>query len=336
MKDTYEVTVPTFRCTKDISIEQDLIEEIARMYGFENFEAKPLKLELSIKEHETVFTEEYKIKNLLATKFDMHEVNSYIWYDTALLKDLNLEIDGIKLMGKNENNILRQDLNLSLLNIVSRNLKNYNSFKIFEIGSIFEGNLTKKRLSIILTDDEKNLEATYNEAKQIAKYLFKVLKHVDVTLVNSKNADALYDKNISKDILVNDSNFGKILVLNKKYASKIAKKKVIIAIEVDIDKYLELPKENIITKEISKYPTVNLDYTIILNKDTKYIDLESILKEFKSNLILNYCLVGTYENKYTIRYTLGSQTKTLETKDLQTFKDRFIEHIKNNNLEIME
>ncbi len=335
-KDTYEVTVPTFRCTKDISIEQDLIEEIARMYGFENFEAKPLKLELSIKEHETVFTEEYKIKNLLATKFDMHEVNSYIWYDTALLKDLNLEVDGIKLMGKNENNILRQDLNLSLLNIVSRNLKNYNSFKIFEIGSIFEGNLTKKRLSIILTDDEKNLEATYNEAKQIAKYLFKVLKHVDVTLVNSKNVDALYDKNISKDILVNDSNYGKILVLNKKYASKIAKKKVIIAIEVDIDKYLELPKENIITKEVSKYPTVNLDYTIILNKDTKYIDLESILKEFKSNLILNYCLVGTYENKYTIRYTLGSQTKTLETKDLQTFKDRFIEHIKNNNLEIME
>lgn len=335
-KDTYEVTVPTFRHTKDVFIEQDLIEEIARMYGFENFEAKPLKLELSIKEHETVFSEEFKIKKILATKFDMHEVNSYIWYDTALLKELGIEPKGIKLIGKQENNILRTNLSLSLLNIVANNFKNYSSFKIFEIGSIFENNLTKRRLSIILTGEEKDLENIYNNAKQVGKYLFKVLKHCDVTYEKTLKCEDIYDKELAKDILVDDTLYGKLNVLNKKYTSKIAKKKVIICLEIDIDKYLTLEKKDILAKDISKYPIVNLDYTLILPKEIKYDDVAKILAEFKSKLIQKYNLVGTFENKYTIRYTLGSDTKTLEQRELQNFKDRFIAHIKSNGLDIIE
>lgn len=87
-KDQYEITVPTFRATKDIKIKQDIIEEIARIYGLENFTPQPLKLDLIPKELETIFTQEYDVKRLLATKYDMHEVNSYLWYDTALLKEL--------------------------------------------------------------------------------------------------------------------------------------------------------------------------------------------------------------------------------------------------------
>ena len=51
----YDVTVPTFRATKDIKIKEDLIEEVARIYGLENFIPKPLKLDLTVKEHETIF-----------------------------------------------------------------------------------------------------------------------------------------------------------------------------------------------------------------------------------------------------------------------------------------
>ena len=69
--DSYDVIVPTFRATKDVKIEQDLIEEIARLYGLENFVAKPLKLDLTITEHETIYNQEYEVKHLLATKYDL-------------------------------------------------------------------------------------------------------------------------------------------------------------------------------------------------------------------------------------------------------------------------
>ena len=335
-EDDYEIVIPSFRHSKDINIAEDIIEEIARIYGLENIESQPLFLELCTKESDTVFNQEYEVKHLLSTKYNMHEVHSYMWYDTNTLNELNIEKDGVKLLGKSENNILRDDLSLSLMNIVNNNFKNYSKFNIFEIGTIIDNNQNKRSLSIILADEEKSVEANYNEAKNIVKYIFKSLKNIDVELVNNVNEKDYYEQDYGKVITINGDIIGQINVLKQKYSNKIAKKKVIICIDIDFDKYVELNKNTILAKDVSKFPVVNLDYTIILNKDQKYIDLKNALDTFRSNLINNLSLVAIYENKYTIRYVLGSNYKTLEQKDLQTFKERFIEHIKANNFEIIE
>ena len=335
-KDFYNVTVPTFRATKDIKIEQDLIEEIARMYGLENFSPKPLKLDLTVVEHENVYNQEYEVKELLATKFDMNEVNSYIWYDSEMLKKIGIDKSGIKLLGKSENNILRDDLSLSLMNIIENNLKNYKRFGIFEIGTTIENNSNRRKLSIILVDDEKNIENIYMNMKTIVKYLFKNLKNKNVTFVDNINERNYYEDTLGKKVIIDDEVIGEVNVLSKRVANKIGKKKAIVCTELDFDKYVDIEKNKILAKDISKYPTVELDYTIIMPDNKKYIELLEVLKAFKSNLIQSYNLLGTYENKYTIRYIIGSDHKTLDQKDLSNFKERFIEHIKNNGLSIIE
>ena len=332
----YNVIVPTFRATKDIKIEQDLIEEIARMYGLENFSPKPLKLDLTVVEHENIYNQEYEVKELLATKFDLNEVNSYIWYDTEMLKRIGIEKSGIKLIGKSENNILRDDLSLSLMNIVENNLKNYKKFGIFEIGTVIENNSNKRKLSIILVDDEKNIENIYLKIKSIVKYLFKNIKNKRVEFLDNINEKNYYEDTLGKKIIVSDKVIGELNVLSKKVVNKIGRKKSIVCVEIDFDKYVEIEKSKIVAKDISKYPTVELDYTIIMPENKKYTELLEVLKTFKSNLIQSYNLLGTYENKYTIRYIVGSNNKTLEQKDLTNFKERFIDHIKNNNFSIIE
>lgn len=333
---SYEVVVPTFRHSKDINIEEDLIEEIARIYGLENFTPKPLKLDLTITEHEKTFNEEYEVKSLLATKYDMNEVNSYIWYDTNTLQTLGIKKDGVKLLGKSDNNILRDDLSFSLLNIVEENFKNFSEFSIFEIGTIIKDNLNKRVLSIILCGKEKELEQLYNKAKTVTSYIFKALKHKEITLSNNVNEKEYYDKNLGKIINVDDTKIGTINVLDKIYTNKLSKKKAIVCIDIDFDKYAKLEKDIILEKVVSKYPSVELDYTIIMPTDKKYEDLKEALKEFKSKLIERNELVSIYENKYTIKYVLGSPYKTLEQKDLQTFKERFIAHLKENGYSINE
>lgn len=333
---SYEVVVPTFRHSKDINIEEDLIEEIARIYGLENFTPKPLKLDLTITEHEKTFNEEYEVKSLLATKYDMNEVNSYIWYDTNTLQTLGIKKDGVKLLGKSDNNILRDDLSFSLLNIVEENFKNFSEFSIFEIGTKIESNQNKRVLSIILCGKEKELEQLYNKAKTVTSYIFKALKHKEITLSNNVNEKEYYDKNLGKIINVDDTKIGTINVLDKIYTNKLSKKKAIVCIDIDFDKYAKLEKDIILEKVVSKYPSVELDYTIIMPTDKKYEDLKEVLKEFKSKLIERNELVSIYENKYTIKYVLGSPYKTLEQKDLQTFKERFIAHLKENGYSINE
>ena len=74
----YRVIVPTYRATKDISMGADIIEEIARIYGYENFEEKPLCLDLTFEEHENIYTMEYETKKFLADRYQLHEVHSYL------------------------------------------------------------------------------------------------------------------------------------------------------------------------------------------------------------------------------------------------------------------
>lgn len=336
LENTYDVTVPTYRHSKDINIAEDIIEEIARIYGLENFVPKPLKLDLTVTEHEKTFNEEYEVKYTLATKYDMHEVHSYIWYDTNMLKKLEIEKDGVKLIGKTENNILRDDLSFSLLNIVERNFKNYKNFGIFEIGTIIKNNSNKRVLSIILANEEKNIETEYNKAKSIVTYLFKSLKNQKIEISNNINEEKYYDRNLGKIIIVDNVKYGEINVLNKIYTNKLAKKKVIITVDIDFDKFVSLEKLDKKEIVISKYPSVELDYTVILPNESKYVDLKEVLNEFHSNLINKVELMDIYENKYTIKYTLGSDHKTLEQKDLQTFKERFIKHIKDHGFNINE
>ncbi len=331
----YEVTVPTYRATKDIKIKQDLIEEIARIYGLEKFEPKPLKLDLMSKELENVFEQEYEVKKLLALKFDMNEVHSYIWYDTKTLKELEINKDNVKLLGKDANNILRDDMSFSLLNIVQENFKNYNNFKIFEIGTIINNEQNKRVLSIILAGEIEKLEDLYNKAKYVVKYLFKMLKNKEVEYVDNIKVKEYYVPSLSKIIKVDEQKIGEINVLNKKMVNKLAKKKMVVCVDIDFDLYTEILKIEKTAKEVSKYPVVSLDYTISLTEQ-KYAYLEEILQEFKSNLIKSYELLDVYQNKYTIRYILGSDTKTLEQKDIQTFKERFIKHLEQHNLSILE
>ena len=129
-------------------------------------------------------------------------------------------------------------------------------------------------------------------------------------------------------------------MLNGNTVSKLGKKKSVIVAEIDIEKFENLEKKDLVYKPLSKYPSVSLDYTVIMSKDKKYSYLESVLNEFKANYILKYNLVDKYENekeiKYTIRYILGSDEKTLGQKELEKFKERFIEHIKKNDLDIIQ
>ena len=338
-KEYYEVEIPTFRATKDISIEADLIEEIARMYGYENFITEPLKLDLTFKEHENIYDNEYEVKRYLATKYNLNEVHSYIWYKSSLLKELSINKENVKLIAKSEDNILRDDLALSLLEMAKNNFKYQNSINIFEIGTEIKNNEDCRSLSIILGNEESQVELMYNKAKEIVYSLLKDLKNHEVTFTKSESYQ-YYISDYSLDINVSNNSIGQINIVHPKVVNQLSKKKAIVTINIDFKKYLAIPTNVIEYQEISKYPEVQLDYTIITGKENKYSELFTIINEFKSIIIKNYQLIDIYEDnyekKYNIRYTIGANDRTLSQEDLADFKEKFIKHIKKNGFEIIE
>ena len=179
-------------------------------------------------------------------------------------------------------------------------------------------------------------EENYNLAKSIVKVLFKQLKNVDIKFETTESSKEYYERLYCKNIIANDQKYGEINIFTNKVITKLSKKKIVVSVEIDFDLWVNLNKETILEKEVSKYPTVNLDYTVILGDNQKYEDLDKIISTFNSKLINNHSLVSIYENKYTIRFNVGKQDRTLDTDDLTKFKERFIEHIKDNGLNIIE
>ncbi len=89
--DEYIVTAPTYRSTKDISNQADIIEEISRIYGYENFIPEPLKLDLVVPHGDGRFELEYDIKRNIALSTNYHEVHTYLWYLSDVLEQYKLD-----------------------------------------------------------------------------------------------------------------------------------------------------------------------------------------------------------------------------------------------------
>lgn len=338
-KDNFKIVAPTFRSTKDITMPADIIEEISRIYGYENFEHVPLKMDLTFMADEPVYDSEYEVKNYLATKYNLHEIQTYLWNKTSFLKKTNININNVKLLGKTDDNILRNDLGLSMLESASVNINNYSEFGLFEIGSIILGTETKRRLSIILVKDADDIKNAYYQIKDIVNNLFKQFKNTDIIFEFGK-AETYYNNDLTLNVIANNKVVGNIKVYKREVANKISKKKCFVLLDIDFDEFVNLPIKTIIYEEVSKYPTTLLDYTIITERGTYYKDLDTVLNKFSSPIIMKRDLKDIYldgdTKKVTIRYTVGLSDKTLTTEELTNFKDKFIKFLIKNNLSIIE
>lgn len=339
-EDKYIITVPTFRATKDISMDRDIIEEIARIYGYDKLEVAPLKLDLVINNGEGKYELEYDIKKYIAEHSNYHEIHTYLWYQTNILNKYNINKENnVKLVNKNENNIIRDDLSWSLYEQCLENSKHTNKYGVFELGSMISREKEERVLSILDVCDKNTVEERYSKLKKIIYDVVKHIKNKEITYRKSEIEKDYLDNNYSIDILLDNKKIGYISLLKNTISKDCGKKTLIINAELWIENLYGSNIQKIIYEEPSKYPITNIDYTFILNKETKYEELDNVLKIYNHKYLLSYNLIDIYEDekkKVTITFVIGSKEKTLSKEDMLEFQENILNYIKNNNLEIVQ
>lgn len=161
---SWKVTVPYWRL--DINIEEDLIEEVARMYGYEKIEGIPLVDEKIPSLDQTLpkFTYDLKLK---LKELGLTEVQTYSFYSTAVLEALGLDSEDKKRLVKianpisSETEFMRMDLWPNLLEVVGKNIRQgFKDIAIFEIGKVYQNKAgmadENYRLSIALMNNTDN------------------------------------------------------------------------------------------------------------------------------------------------------------------------------------
>lgn len=338
-----EVVVPSFRGTKDVTIKEDLVEEIFRMYGYDNIKSATMSMPLQPVEQIPEHTLEYDIKYSLASIFNFNEVHSYVWNFENYNKTIGIKEESIvHLMdaSKSGHGGLRSHLLPSIIKIADENKNKFNDISIFEIGRTFDeldkNNLVneKKKLAIVLASNSASEKELYFKLKQAVEFITKNLCGATVTY-DKPTKNSLFHPVNSCAISQGENIIGEFGVLHPSISKEIDKRKKFAVLELDVRKLVALNKDAVKIIPTSKYQSVSIDYNFLADKSMPYQTIENKLNEFKSSHIVEHSLKDIYTNddtlngkiSYTINVIVTPKNKTLESTDIEKFSNRLISHM---------
>ncbi len=134
------VTVPSYRATKDIGIPEDLVEEVGRVFGYDNIPPAAPSIVLSRPEPNTRKKFERAVRNYLSLSTGLDEIQSYSFDDESFRSRLGLgapQREALRNPISQEMPFMRRTLDAHLLQAVERNARNLATIGIYEIGRVF-------------------------------------------------------------------------------------------------------------------------------------------------------------------------------------------------------
>ncbi|MCL2323401.1 MAG: phenylalanine--tRNA ligase subunit beta [Oscillospiraceae bacterium] len=345
-EDNFTVIVPSFRGTKDVTIKADIIEEITRIYGYDNFEIKPTYSKLQPVKITNEKKDEYTIKDLLISKYFMNEVHSYIWCDSRKYKKIGIDaLDNVRILNMPpENGTIRNSMLPTLLSFVYENRSYAEEFSIFEIGRVVDGLKEnglcneRKKLGVVFYSKIKSEKDLYFKCIDIIKDLMFCLKHADTVFKKTKAVQLWQHPVNTSEILILGKTLGFINTLHPNVIEKIDKNAAIICFEIDFNKLEELSQLDIKFNEPSKFPNIEYDISINIKEDTRYEDIKIEWEKLNIEIVSNVQVIDVYKtkdiNSMTIRFTFNSKEKTLSLEEVQNCMDKIISNLNDNEIKL--
>jgi len=342
--DTFKIKVPTFRATKDITMKVDIIEEITRIFGYDNIQPQTLEVALKPLEYNEERLLDHKVKELLSERFGASEVNSYIWYDNSFNGRMGIETHGqVKVLNPQaqDADTLRDSMVPGMLAFAERNEKSYEDFSLFEIGSVFKAASTKekceqhKNICILAASKIKSEDELFYDLKGIITFIAKTLKNSALDFSACTCTHNWVHPMKSVDVFADGKPMGYISVVHPMIKKNIGKKLNAAVLEVNREVLQAINAGGIKYKEPSKFPEVVLDYSFLVDNAITFDKVMADIAGFKSELLNSFSFVTLYNGKglpegkksMTFRFVIGSAEKTLSSDDINAFANSLIDYM---------
>ena len=337
-KDDYLVIdVPYFR--SDLHIEADLIEEIGRLYGFHNIEAKPLtgSLTRGTKSKEREFYDHLR-NDLYALGYLETLTYSFIspkTYDRLNLAEENELRNSVKILNPlgEDFSVMRTTIIGNMLDLLKRNFNNkVDDLKVFELGNIFrpdeeEAGIDNKVVTMGLMGDYDFYYLKDSLIKLLAKNGIEDLRFV----ANKENE--IFHAGRCADIYIGDDKVGNMGEIDFLVRENYDLSKRVYICEVNLDKAYAHKKLLTKYKKISKYPMIERDIALILEEEVESERVINIIKESGGDHLKFVQLFDIYtgnqieEGKKSMAYKIGFQSneRTLKDKEVKKAFEEILE-----------
>lgn len=274
----YKVTAPTYRSTGDIKYPEDIVEELARMLGYDNLTYSPVKITLE----KPIFQWQYKAeriaKETLAFNGGFSEVINYPWIPENFLKACNIDSSTLEKLlespGPNCHH-LRPSLIPGLLQTAQLNSAHFDAFKIFELGPVFSSErapfskttesekLPKQHDMLgVLIAGAKREELFFN-LKGIVQRLFGALG-LEVKLVAG---DSALQNVGSMKVILQGKDVGAIIMPSDKVLNAAGLKRIKVACaELNFSEIVAAKPRTLKFNPLPKNQAVNFDLAMVFDE----------------------------------------------------------------------
>lgn len=336
-----KITVSVPRRRLDISIKEDLIEEVGRIYGVDKIEAKVQVAPIKKGSYDKTTREiRHKMMDL-----GLNETLSYVLVNEQEAKTFTNDssVEAIKLLAPltEDRSTLRCSILSSLYKIYQYNVTHYNkNVSVFEIGKTFykkqEEYKEENKLACLMTGD---FYYGINTRKQVDFYIIKGIAEELLyflgyegrySFVVNENLPAELHPGESAFITVNNDTIGIIGKLNPKI-----EKEPVYVLEINLDKLLAKKTGKMKYKEISKFPNVKKDLSIIVDNKVQSSEIATQIKKAAGSLLLNsevfdlYAGKGIEEGKKSLAFalTFGANDRTLTNQEINDVLEKIVDRL---------
>lgn len=347
------ITVPTWRSTGDVSIKADIMEEVARMYGYENFEPTPIVTSFEGAINQLDIDLVRKIKEYLAIRAGMQEIFTYPWMSDNFVEAILENTDGVLKLATPpaiDEKFIRSSLLPNICKAVQKNERYFTEFSIFEEAQVFEDkNYTSKYdEKELLPSQRRNIAGAFAAPSGDYAKLFRKAKGVIENMARYTHMSALTLEQIKKpywadnvvwlNITLDGEVIGNLALLNKK-ASMTAgiKNLATVLFEIDADALKPFTSRTNEFTHMPEYPTNEYDISMLFDVNTKWAEIkEAVLKKKNNDSFLrDVDFVDEYKGaqvpegkkSVTMRLTVGSDEKTLTSNEIESLANTIIKYL---------
>ena len=340
--DEFKVTVPSYRATKDVTMKADIIEEITRIYGYDNFDVNTAKAPLYPVRADILKSDEDNIKDILVKRYSLHELHSYVWTYNDEYKALGIDVcDNIKLQNATNPNIetIRNAIIPTQLCQVKYNTGYAQDFGVFEIGRVVDGVdkdnmcIEKKNLAITLFSKTKGIEEIYLKLRDIIATIVDDIKHKEVSFKKEEATESYQHIKNLNGIYAGGVRLGNMGIVHPTVSKKIDKKASIVFLEIDMEILASLKNESITYKEPSKFPEMEIDLSFVSDK---FEPIGNAIKAENCDLIKKVTVTDTYLDEsgksITVRMLFSHPERTLTREEVMEVAESIIERLAKENI----
>lgn len=360
-KGKLKITVPSFRATKDVNIEDDLVEEVARMYGYEKITPVlpelPIKLPMENRER----TLKHKLKQIMSFGLGFNEVSHYSFYGrpeirkAMLPENLHVQIENPLTEDQTH---LRISLLPHILKSVALNLYNREEFKLYEVGRTYVrkgkgtrvkgtddeecfpleekfvcGVVVKKPVTLSLSKGDRG-EIFYEGLGALQSFLeqFGVKARIEEAL----NPPPYAHPTKCAAVKVGDLEIAVVYEVHPQVLRNFGIEAAVAAFEINYTQLVANGQMEKSYKSLPRFPGIEIDVSVLVNKKTTVREIQNLIKTASSGLVVNVSLIDIFENKslgedkksFTFRVLLQSPDRTLTDEEMKEVQEKIFENLR--------